>query len=573
MAGAGCGFFFAIPFFLAGMACLLGSLWANWNVLRTRSWVEVPAELIQRPMEVEKSFDQDEKSDAVLYRYQWEGRSYTSDQKTVGKIHTSGEQDGLPDLKLARQNERPVPCFVNPSNPHEAALVKPKAELLPMFFGIFALSHGGVGLGLMLGSFVSLARQRKRSSLASLYPKEPSKWRPDWERGEVRAHVGVARWGWLYVSLVWMLVAGFSCFLILTEERSAADSKWISVAIAAVGVVPFHFMLKTWRHHLKYGRIVLQLPAEKLVLGRKCHVSLAGPVELLADAELTARMVLRRVHRFSHGSGEDRATQDSVRFEDANALRPVGVVSAYGSSGSAGFDLILPPQGPTSTTVDHNEVGVRWELVMKNAADKIMAAYALPIFECATETQVEYAEETSMRETPFGQDEIEHELQLEKIERFIKPDGSTEYHFGPRRHSLPAVVSLVLAIGFGVLGVVAFFFSVPFAMLWLVAVLFLIRLAIIENQGQLFVTAGSRGMVITKVMPWGSKRLEFTSREIVRIDLPDGNVSYNNVTFYTVKASLTSGKTVSVSMYFANPDSAEAYAQALRGDLGLVQPG
>lgn len=570
MAGSGCGILFSIPFFLAGMACLLGSLYANWTVLRVRSWVEVPATLAPRPMEVEKSSDEDERSEALLYRYQWEGRTYSSNQKTVGKVHMSGEDEGLPDLNLARETERTIPCFVNPANPQEAALVKPKAQLLPMFLGIFALSHGGVGLGLMLGSFVSLARQRKRHQLAALYPGDPAKWRPDWEQGEVRAHVGVSRWGWLYVSLVWVLVAGFSCFLILTEERSLASTKWISVAIAAVGLVPFHFMLKTWRHYLKYGRLVLQLPSEKLALGRKLQISLAGPVELLADVEMADRLVLRCVNRVTQGSGEDRSTREDVRVEDANAIRPVGTVNAYGSSGTAGFDLILPPQGQVATAVDHNEVGVRWELVVKNAADKIMAAYTLPIFERSSEIPVEDPSRPGIRETPYTPDEIEHELRSEKIECFRKPDGTTEYHFGPRRHSLPAVVSLVLAIGFSVLGVAAFFFAVPFAILWSVAVLFIIRMAINDNFGQLFVTAGGRGLVLMKVMPWGTKRSEFTSGEISRVDLTDRNVQYNNTTFYTVKAWLKSGKSVAVSMYFANPESAEAYAQALREGLGLV---
>jgi hypothetical protein len=121
--------------FLAGIGLslvLIGGLFV-WLMGRSflrayemRSWPEVPCVILSSETE-ERRHDENspiEFRQNLVYSYQWDGRSYTSDRLSLrGSPWTS-----KPDLKEKRADEWPLgkntTCFVNPANP-DFAVLKP----------------------------------------------------------------------------------------------------------------------------------------------------------------------------------------------------------------------------------------------------------------------------------------------------------------------------------------------------------------------------------------------------------------------------------------------------------------
>lgn len=377
--GNGCAFLFAIPFFGAGLLCLGLSLYMLNSIHTTRSWVEVPAEIISLP---EKTGRDD--LDNLLYRYQWQGRTHEGTRGTMG-MKMKGEAGRLKrrvgeDMKAERQ----VYCHVNPKNPSESVLQRPGGELMPLFIGIFAVSHGGAGLALILAAGV---KQRSIHSLARLqksYPGEPWRWRPDWAEALVRPDTSIARWILAWLALVWNSIALWVAWLIFTGDNQSVTQKLIVLGVVAVGLIILRFAWKTWERHNLRRRLGLSIPEGGLQLGETVRASLFVPRDSLPELGKPPALGLRCLRKSTtRDSDGDRHTKESEVWAGKDAVSATHEDSRIGHMEEIALEFKLPPGMYLSGGPDSSESGIHWELNIlppDGKKGKPLASFALPVF-------------------------------------------------------------------------------------------------------------------------------------------------------------------------------------------------
>jgi hypothetical protein len=582
--GAGCAVLFAIPFFAAGMACLLGAMWSYWKAYQGRSWVEVPA-AFEKPA-VEADPREPKRGEKPTYRYHWEGRTYYNDRVSVGFGSDDENQQAKSKNRTAAVAREEISCFVNPANPQEAALSRPKASLAAMFLGIFALSHGGVGLTILIGSIAQLRKARRKKQIMDQFPTEPWNWREDWAASTSTPTFRVSRWVWTYVGAVWFLISWIGFALLLTEPLATQTEKLWAFVIAAVGVIPIRLAWRKWRSHLAYRAAAVEFSSTPLRPGETVRVVLLAPESLLMDPALPQRLRLRCMKRTSEGTGKSRRTSDTAVWQDSEETRIEDFMRSVEGNARCTAILTIPKRAAT-TAIEPDEVGIRWELALLDDSGKSLVEFPLPVFqttqapnpsasiaEDAADTDDDDNDDEGVDEhSNWSTEETKRRFGLEQIQIREESDAKC-YHFPPRRHSMPATVMAIIAIGFAVLGVVPLFLKVPFFfIIWAVIVAGVTWMALRLNFQQVTIRVNQHGMEILRQMPWQGTpgRKFFPCGQIQGVSVSSSNAEYNGTPFYTVQVTLQDGKSKGITPEFADFSTAWAFAEQMEAALGIAK--
>ena len=144
---------FALPFAGVGLGFLLLSIIPSvveWRQMQ--SWPQVDAQLYSAELVSSRGDDSTTYRVDAHYSYHFGGRNY--DSRRVGIMEGS---DNIGDfhqvvagrLEDALRTGTPVPAWVNPANPADAVLNRDMRWDMLAFKGVFALTFGGVGIGLL----------------------------------------------------------------------------------------------------------------------------------------------------------------------------------------------------------------------------------------------------------------------------------------------------------------------------------------------------------------------------------------------------------------------------------------
>lgn len=141
---AGCGLAFFGVFLVAGLGFSAFFIWPAFRVLESRSWHEVPCEVLESRVATHPGDESDTYSVEVRYRYTVDGRDYTSDRYHFFVGSTSGYEGKARVVERLPPGTRTV-CWVDPDDPSEAVLER--RFTLEYLFGLIPLVFVAVGAG------------------------------------------------------------------------------------------------------------------------------------------------------------------------------------------------------------------------------------------------------------------------------------------------------------------------------------------------------------------------------------------------------------------------------------------
>ncbi len=365
LAGSGCMVLFALPFAIPGVCCLGLGWWLCWQMQETRSWTQVDAIVERVP---EKLEDLDE----MEYRYRWEGR-WISGRGGVDGIFSDADARRriLKKARAAKQSGGQIPVWVNPRDPGQSRVLAAKTSLAPLFMGIFALSHGGVGLGMLTGSILAIREQRRYAKFRKKWPNQPWKWRADWERGVVTISNGPWRWLAAYFALVVVSLGGWVGYLIFTDAETSAWERICAGSVMAAGVGVLWLCRRLFRKHRISRDFTLHLPPRGLSQGHSYQLDLendAGSAFRLQNPLRTWSLSCKE------RIGRGKASQTNEVWS--------GDVQVSADTGRRRtLSLEIPAGKPSSTGGNLFGVGVRWELNGTGVRGDKLGPFVLPVFD------------------------------------------------------------------------------------------------------------------------------------------------------------------------------------------------
>jgi hypothetical protein len=550
---------FGLVFAAAGLGCWFGGLGMCAWTQRMRSWEPGSARIVS----VAPS------DGTVSYEYRRDGQVFAGTFRP--------DEDDPPRF---REPGREVPVRIHPGDPSRSHVGEVRATPMSLWLGVFALTHGSVGLGLMAGGIAAFRSERRRAGLRRRWPGEPWKWRPDWEQGHaaVESPWGASRWLWAYAALAWNSLAWWTTWLLLGESGGSGRELVAGFGAMGAGLVPAWMAWRGFRAEGESRAWVVRFPARGLALGEDAVLAFVDGARSRSAAVPRAGQEagavhawrLRCVQRAVRGQGEDSVARTRELWAGEVAERTV-------SAAETELTVRLPSgAGVGGTTAwGSGEDGVRWELAAvpsgKRGGERI---FLLPVFRGADGLG---GEAVLSGPTPPWPDEAAEIPEAEAraaayaaekigIERGPR---SLRCSFPRRRHAMPATTSLILGTAFGGVGVVALWPFLPlpwpvrgFLGIFGAAGAVLLRAALRQNATDTVVDAEPGRLRVTeRCLGWTFAR-EWTGDEILGWEVGSAG-SYNNVPFEVVRVMDASGRKHTVTPLFASRSA----ARALAGDL------
>jgi hypothetical protein len=188
---------FALPFFGVGVWMLWSIGTAFHDAWRMQDWDPVPARLISAGYETHSGDDSDTYEAYAHYAY--DGDYQTDLGNRLSAMRARGE---------------PVTVWVNPGAPGESVIDRDIRWGLVGFKSIFLFVFGGIGLGLLIYTWVAPAE--KDPSLAQ-FRDAPWLLNDAWQTPEIRSGSKAAMWGaWIFAAL-WNAISSFTPFMAYEE--------------------------------------------------------------------------------------------------------------------------------------------------------------------------------------------------------------------------------------------------------------------------------------------------------------------------------------------------------------------
>lgn len=183
------------------------------------------------------------------------------------------------------------------------------------FFGLFALTFGGVGIG----GLVALARGRRKlaaaEALRARHPDAPWLWRPDWASGVIEdSNRTLARFAWGFAAL-WNLVslpAGYFGVRAAREQGNRAGMIALLFPLAGLGLVLWAARISA--RVRRFGVSRLELETRPAAIGRSLAGTVQAPLSLVPAEGF--RVVLSCIRRVTTGSGDDRSTSERILWQE-----------------------------------------------------------------------------------------------------------------------------------------------------------------------------------------------------------------------------------------------------------------
>jgi hypothetical protein len=189
-----------------------------------------------------------------------------------------------------------------------------------LFFGLFALTFGGVGIGGIAAVVAGRRTLKAQEALQASHPESPWLWRADWASGHITDSSRSTMIGaWLFATL-WNLIGWPTGFLsaraALKEGKPAA---FLGLLFPLVGVGLVVRAIRATLRHRRYGVSRLELATVPGIIGRSLIGMVRAPSSIHAaqgfDVTLTC------VRRVTHGGGKQRSTSESVLWQDVQRVQ------------------------------------------------------------------------------------------------------------------------------------------------------------------------------------------------------------------------------------------------------------
>ena len=313
---------FSLPFAGVGvfMAVLLvRSLLAQDEM---KSWAKVPATVLESELETHRGDDSTTYEVTARYRYSFERQEYTGTRvglSTGADNFGSYQQDWAAKLKQHQSSGEPLPAYVDPNNPVDAILDRKLRISMLLFHGLFALVFGGVGFGLLFGSWLGGKKVKQATALEAQYPDEPWNWRADWASGKLESDTRAGLWVSIGFATFWNLVSSPVLFVLNDELAKGNYMILIALVFPLVGLGLIIWALRSILVYRRYGRTVLHLAEVPGVIGGR----LTGAIKLTTrlEPEDGFALTFSCVRITVTGSGKHQSTQRNILWQQQSNVQ------------------------------------------------------------------------------------------------------------------------------------------------------------------------------------------------------------------------------------------------------------
>tara|TARA_R110002096_G_scaffold199271_18_gene383148 strand:- start:2863 stop:4599 length:1737 start_codon:yes stop_codon:yes gene_type:complete len=560
--GGGCLFLFAIPFAAAGIFCLFAAWAVCWKAQEVRLWELLDATIETVPEKKQGHWDE------LTYRYRWEGRWITATNGVDGDfMNPKAEIDFWKRVSEAKEYEETIPVWVNPKRPDKSYVLPPRASFAPLMVGIFAISHGGIGLGLMTASFLTIRAERHRAKAERQWPEQPWKWRKDWVRGV--AKVSRPPWHWLigYFTLVVLSLGSWMGFLLFTEPNATLGNRVLALIMISAGLLFAWFCARQFKQYRRNQEFTLKLPLDGLVAGETTQL-------LLEDSAASAY----RLHEATRTWTLKCVGETSDGENSSTASLWQGEVDVKAESGrSRELTVTIPAGAPLTSCWSHSGKGIRWELVGKGSNRSKLGPFLLPVFrsnEASQEAVETFQPANDDSDQPLQPDAWNAAFQAEQID-FDPGASPAHFVFGPRRHSMPATTSMIIGVAFTAFGFgfqfIPNFIPRIFGGIFGLVGLFMLKSAFWQNFGTFTLDVDDQGLRLSKTLFGKTRETTWAPDQIDDIVAANA-AAYNDVQFYVIHLVPKVGKKVTLTPLIATWSTADAFSQTLLQSLGRPRP-
>jgi hypothetical protein len=204
-----------------------------------------------------------------------------------------------------------------------------------LFFTLFAVTFGGVGLGGIAFMLAARRRLKEQQELKARHPNEPWQWQRDWAAGRIDDTGRATMWVCWVFAIFWNLIsipAGFAGVRAALQEGNQAG--YIALLFPLVGMGLLVWAIRTTLRYQKYGISRLELSTIPGTIGR----TLAGVVRtnsVLQPAD-GFQATLSCVRRVTTRSGKNSSTTESILWQDEQNVR------GEASRDAAGLGMRIP---------------------------------------------------------------------------------------------------------------------------------------------------------------------------------------------------------------------------------------
>lgn len=573
--GGGCAALFGSIFILAGMGIGLFLYFpaiTGWWV--ARSWEEVPCQIESAELAASYGDDSTTYEAKASYRYDYQGRSFRSEQVSLiggGDNFGDFQQRHYDELRLAREQDRPFRCLVNPAQPGEAILFNDLRWglllMMSLFPTLFPLAGGFVavgGIGMAREGIKIMARQQK-------YPGEPWNWKLEWADQKVtasgdgsKALLAVAAW----IMLVQAPLAAAVIVSGVLKESLMALLAFLPLAIAFFPLRAVWSRMKTKR---LIGVVTLEprswpLHPGDVLEGRLRFSRLLSPL-------LPLSVRTRAIRKVTRGSGKSSSTSEETLWEHTETLS-ASEAQREDRGCSLPLRLELPSEPPgTSTgpliTVSHERSEHLWTMEVIAGEGTKPVTLPLPVFGDAREEMRMTAAATAVAKPVVEEDLTEQllaRLQARGIQASFTAEGTPESLTCPpgRNRGIAIFLFFFGTIWMGAM-IMIFAQNAPliFKLVWgLTAPAILLLAVYLLLHSRRLQLSGSTMTLTHRVGPFFSKTETFEPRHIVQF-MHDNYMRSGNVHFYRLRLETTFGKKLTL----ADGLTEEATAQKLANRL------
>jgi hypothetical protein len=249
-----------------------------------------------------------------------------------------------------------------------------------LFFSLFALVFGGVGLGGLGLLWVGRGKLKEQEALKARHPDKPWLWQPDWVSGRIEdANRGTLWMSWCF-SVFWNLVSFPVGFLASREALSKGNSAgYLALLFPLVGVGLLAWAIKTTIRYRKYGFSRLELATVPGVIGH----TIAGTVRIgtVLESSDGFEATLTCVRRVTTKSGDDSSTSESILWQEECRIRGEPSRDAAGLTTKIPVAFHLPKDVlPCDSTDPNNRVLWRLRVAASVPGVDYDATFEVPVF-------------------------------------------------------------------------------------------------------------------------------------------------------------------------------------------------
>lgn len=564
---------FALPF--AGVGA-----WMGWSIadamlesMRMQSWQSTQARLEKAGYETHHGDDSTTYQAYATYRYTANGQEYQGDRVGLFSGNDnigSYQQDTGLRLESLWRNGQPVVIYYDPERPADSIIDRDLRWGMIGFRSIFLFVFGGVGVGLIVFSFLS---PKEKDPDDPAYADAPWLANDDWQTSSVRSQSRTAMWGVWAFAAFWNLVSAPLPFL-LVEEVTVKENylALIGLLFPLVGIGLLTWAIRRSREWTRFGPTPVRLDPFPGAIGG--HVGGTIDLKLPFDPAHRFHVSLTNLHHYTSGSGKNRSSREKALWQrDAQAAAQPG---PEGTRLVFRFDV---PDGLDEA--DARQSGDSYHAWRLGLTAELPGAdlnrdFSIPVYRTGARSQS--LPERALADADSRQDQLDEADALGLMNLTHTPTGK-RLHLPAGRNGGMAALGFLFGAGFAAAG---YFILTAEQQLFMGAVFGL--LGSLVGLGSLYAGLNS----LTVDLDGGKIR---SVRRVLGVPVSIGEMPAHSVSslskdssfqsnsggkhvmHYTVYAHDSAGKRVTLGEGFRGAGDADAAIRVLSREFGLRVPG